>query len=94
MEPREIMTVTICLMLLVIGIFIVGVISTANEAVELNYDGYFGVTDPTVDQSCDTGEMGLTSIVVTKWDGVSWTTVDPAHISYADTTVTVASGGL
>lgn len=94
-EARQIMTVVICLMLLVIGIFVVGVVTTANDAVALDYSGTFPVSDPTVDQNCDTGETGLTGISVQKYDAVrGWTSVGSAFVSYSGSTVTVTSGGL
>lgn len=98
-DARQIMAVVISLMLLVIGIFVVGIIATTtttgtNAVLDTTYDGTFTVTDPTVDQTCNTGELGLTGIVVTQFDGVSWTAVPAANVSYTGTTVTVQSGGL
>ena len=98
LDARQIMSVVVSLMLMVIGLFVVGVITTTtigdNAVLDTSYQGDFQVTDPTVNQACDTGEIGLTSIVVTQFDGVSWTAVGAASITYSGTTVTVASTGL
>jgi len=52
------------------------------------------VTDPIVDQICDTRVAGLKSIIVSQWDGITWTNVPAVNISYSGTVVTVDHGVL
>ena len=93
-DARQIMSVVVSLILLSIGIFVIGIIATTNSVLDTTYDGTFAVTDPTVDQTCDTNEWGLTGITVTQFDGVSWTAVPAVNVSYTGSTVTVQHGGL
>lgn len=93
-DARQIMSVVVSLILLSIGIFVVGIIATTNTVLDLDYDGNFAVTDPTVDQLCDTEEWGLTGITVTQFDGITWTAVPAVNVTYAGSIVTVQSGAL
>jgi len=93
-DARQIMSVVVSLILLSIGIFVVGIIATTNTVLDTTYDGTFTVTDPTVDQNCDTGERGLTGITVIQYDGISWTAVPAANVSYSGSIVTVEHEGL
>jgi len=93
-DARQIMSVVVCLIILVVGLFAVAIIATTNSVLDTTYDGTFAVTDPTVDQTCDTGERRLTGIIVTQFDGISWTAVPAVNVSYSTTTVTVQHGGL
>jgi len=93
-DARQIMAAVVSLLLLAIGIFVVGIIATQTTTLSLDYDGTFDVTDLTADQTCDTGEWGLIGITVTQFDGVGWTAVPAANVSYARSTVTVDSSAL
>lgn len=92
MESKQIITVVISLMLLVIGIFAVAMVVSVNTTLDLDYEGTFGVGDTTVDQNCDTNEYGMTITSVERWDGVSWNTV--SAYTYAGDIVTVPSSEL
>ena len=93
-DAKQIMSVVVCLIILGVGLFAVAIIATTNSVLDTTYDGTFAVTDPTVDQTCDTNEWGLTGITVTQFDGVSWTVVPAVNVSYAGSIVTVQSGAL
>jgi len=93
-DARQIMSVVVCLIILVVGLIAVAIIATTNSVLDTTYDTTFTVTDPTVDQTCDTNEWGLTGITVTQFDGISWTAVPAVNVSYVGSTVTVQSGGL
>lgn len=93
-DARQIMSVVVALIMLSVGMFAVAIIATTNDTLDLTYDGNFAVTDPTVDQTLDTGEWDLTGITVTQFDGISWSAVPAVNVSYATTIVTVQSGGL
>lgn len=93
-DARQIMSVVVSLILLAIGIFVVGIIATSNTVLDTTYDGTFAVDDPTEDQTCDTGELRLTGITVTQYDGVGVTTVSAEYVSYSGSIVTVEHEGL
>jgi len=96
---KEIISVVVSLMLLAIGIFIIGTITTTTitgdtPILSTSYDQTFPISDPTVDQNFNTGETGLTSITVTTYNGILWKYVPAVNVSYAGSIVTVQSGGL
>jgi len=99
MDQKQIITVIICLLMMVIGLFIIGTFITTTiggntPILETTYDGSFTVTDPTVDQICDTKVSGLKSMIVSQWNGLTWTNVPVVNVSYSGTVVTVDHGVL
>lgn len=97
-NPLNIFTAVVILIMLVIAIFIVSVIVTQQQGVGGGpyYDSTFRVTDPTVDQSLQTGKSGMSDMTLTKWDGTTWTDISSADWSYNTNTgvITVNAGGL
>ena len=83
-NPLQIWAAAIILIMLVIAIFIVSIIAIQQQQAGAGpyYDSTFTVTDPTVDQPLQTGKAGLSNIIVTKWDGTTWTDVASADWSY------------
>ena len=70
---------------------------TFTDATDVNddYSDTFIVLNPAVNQNCDTGEEGLTGIVVEQHlSNGTWVTIDPGDYTYTDTTVTVDAGAL
>ena len=83
-NPLHIWAAVIILIMFVIAIFIVGIIVTQQQQAGAGpyYDQSFTVADPTVDQPLQTGKAGLSNIIVTKWDGTTWTDVSSGDWSY------------
>ena len=96
MDPKQITTIIICLIMLAVGIFAVATVvqTQENQGVNPQYSGSFSITNPSIDQTCDTGHSDLEDVNVVVWDGTAWVTIDPAFWTYSGTTVTVLSGGL
>jgi len=84
LDPNLIMTIVISLIILAIGVFAFFIVTgvTTSSGYGPAYDGQFTVTDSTVTQNCGTGQTGMTGIVVTQYNGVTWTTVAAADYTY------------
>lgn len=97
-NPLNIWAAVIILIMFVIAIFIVSIIVTQQQQAGAGpyYDQSFTVTDPTVDQDLQTGKAGLSDIIVTKWDGATWTDVASGDWTYNTNTglITVSATGL
>ena len=92
---KQIIAVVLCIVILPVGIYVVNIVmQTIDTTVDTTYEQTFTVTDATVDQLLDTSVYDLGSIVITQYDGVSWTVVPSANISYTDTTITIEHEGL
>lgn len=92
LEPELIMKVIAILIIIVVFLFAISVITTEqkSQGIAPSYSGSFPVTNPTVNQSCDTNNRGITSMTVTQTlnDG-SIITIPAYGYSYSNTIVTV-----
>lgn len=90
-EPKVIISTVIALLIIILALFIVGNIKIAQDNYYVSeYEGVFGITDPSSDQRCDTNEYGMTGITVTLFynDGTS-RTITTSDYSYSGDIVTV-----
>jgi len=90
-EPNQIMTVIVCLIFISVGIFAIATVDNTQNRLGIGtgYDGSFAVTDTSIDQTCDTGEHGLTGMNVMYYNGNNWFTIDSGNYTYSGTVVTV-----
>lgn len=91
-EPELIMKTIAILIIIVVFLAIVGIIYTEQDSqgIAPSYSDNFPVTNPTVNQSCDTTHRSLTALTVTQTlnDGTI-ITIPTYGFSYSDTIVTV-----
>jgi len=97
-DAGQIMAVVVSLILLVIALFVVGTIFTAQTNVGSGpaYTADFPVTDPTVNISLGTTQARMTGVAVQEFDGITWNTVSATFWTYTSSngTVIVESGGM
>lgn len=68
LEPKVIMSAVVALILITIGLFAVAVISSEQQSsgYVTSYDGTFPIINPTINQSLNTEQSGMTGLTVTQ----------------------------
>jgi hypothetical protein len=94
--PKIILTITISLLILGIGIFsFFYVTMSTNQSIELQRTETFIVPDPSVDQTFTLKAYPDTStMVVTQYTGFDWIPVDSTYISVVGRDMTIEANGM
>jgi len=97
-NPQQIMSVILALIMIVISIYVVGVIVTTQSDAGAGpyFDQTYPVSNSSQDQTLYTGQKGMSGITVYQWNGVDWVSVSTTYWTY-DTnkgTITVDADGL
>jgi len=91
--PPIVLTVTIALIVFGAGVFAFYVtveeLGTYGDLTE-----FFGVTDPSVDQTCTLEYEPDAKPTVWQYNGFEWLLVNPTYVDYTGNTVTVNHSGL
>lgn len=85
------MATVVALIFIVVALFSIGMIFSAQQDIApQDYRGNFPVTDPSIDQICDTNEYGMTgiSVIQTLNDGTT-ISIETANYTYVGDIVTV-----
>ena len=81
-EPEKIMTITLVLITITLGIFILGTIANTNSNIDKYYTESFPITNSSQDQYLWTGENNLINIRVFRYDGVNWSLIPETYWTY------------
>jgi len=94
-EPKQIMTVVMSLILLGIGIFIISTITnTQNISINTIYKSTKTVTDQNLDQTIYSNNKALINISIIQYNGLVWVSISNSYILYNDGNIIVSSGAL
>jgi len=94
--PKVILTITLSLLILGIGIFTFFYVTmSTNESIDLERTETFTVSNPSVDQTFTLQQAPDTStMTVTQYTGFEWISVNPTYVSVDGRDITIESEGM
>ena len=81
-SPKMVLTVTVCLLLLAIGIFVITIFVDTTD-LDVARVETFAVTDPSVDLTVTLQLTPAAKPTVEQWNGISWVVVVPADVEWS-----------
>ena len=79
--PKFVLTATICMLLLGIGLFVV-LVTVTNIGMESSIERIYTVDDSTVDKSITLPAKPSAEPIVIQFNGIEWVSVDPAYVEW------------
>jgi len=79
--PKFVLTVTVSMLLLGIGLFVV-LVAVTNIGMESSIERTYDVNDPTIDKTITLPAKPSAEPTVIQYNGIAWVAVDPAYVEW------------